>query len=197
MTALVAASVLVAPPPASAHADYERSSPAAGAAVAEAPPRLEVWFTQELFRREGANALEVTDADGASVVEGESAVDDGDRTLMSIALRPDLEAGTYTVAWRSLSAIDGDEAEGTFTFTIDPSVPSPTLQTATAAATTGSSATLGSEVTSTSGPTSAIADDGGGARFPWWALVVAGGLLASGAIGGWALWGSAPEGGRP
>ncbi len=106
-----------------AHAEYTRSTPAAGARVPRAPARVEVWFTQELFRRGGANVLEVLAADGSRVDDGESVVDASDRTHLSVALSRVLEAGTYRVNWRSLSAVDGDTAEGSYEFTVDPAAP--------------------------------------------------------------------------
>ena len=42
-----------------AHAGYDISVPAADEVVAQAPQRVQVWFTQDLFRREGQNSLEV------------------------------------------------------------------------------------------------------------------------------------------
>ncbi len=107
-----------------AHSEYKRSEPATGARVAP-PTRVDVWFTQDLFRRAGANAIEVRTADDRRVDRGEPEVDADDRTHLSVAVEP-LEAGTYRVTWRSLSALDGDTAEGTFEFIVDPSVPAPT-----------------------------------------------------------------------
>jgi methionine-rich copper-binding protein CopC len=103
-----------------AHADYARSDPGAGAVVAEAPTQVDVWFTQDMFRREGENWLHVTGPDGAEVTSGEAAIDDDDRRHLSVELLPDLPAGEYTVAWRTLSAEDGDDHEGSFTFVVDP-----------------------------------------------------------------------------
>lgn len=40
-----------------AHADYDRSLPAADSVIPVAPEVVEVWFTQELFRREGQIGL--------------------------------------------------------------------------------------------------------------------------------------------
>lgn len=117
---LVLLAVALTPVLARAHADYERSSPPADGIVAEAPAVVELWFTQELFRREGENRLEVYGPDGARVDAGDARIDDDDRTHMLVSLLPDLPAGTYTVRWRSLSAEDGHPKEGEFPFTVDP-----------------------------------------------------------------------------
>ena len=132
--------VLRPPTPALAHAEYARSNTAAGAAVRAAPPRLDLWFTQELFRRAGANTITVAAPDGRRVEAGDATVDSADRTHLSVALSPNLPLGTYTVTWTSLSAIDGDDATGTFAFTIDPNAPAsaapvtPSMDAAPAAA---------------------------------------------------------------
>ena len=42
---------------------------------------------------------------------------------LSVALPSGLPVGLYTVRWKTLSADDGDSAEGTLTFTYDPSKP--------------------------------------------------------------------------
>ena len=106
-----------------AHADYDRSVPAAGAVVLQAPQQVQVWFTQELFRREGQNSLEVYGPDEQRVDLDDFAIDDDDRKLMTVSLPPHLANGVYTVRWRSLSADDGDEAGGEFQFTIQADEP--------------------------------------------------------------------------
>lgn len=103
-----------------AHADYERSEPGSGAVVAEAPDRVVIWFTQELFRRQGENWIRVFGPDGEPVHAGEAFIDDDDRAHMWVKLEGDLPAGAYRVEWRTLSAEDGDTEEGSFSFTVDP-----------------------------------------------------------------------------
>ena len=105
---------------ASAHAGYARSEPTAGAVIPQAPDEVQVWFTQELFRRAGANTLEVVGPDGARVDKQDAWIDDDDRTHMIVSLQADLPAGAYTVRWGSLSAEDGDADSGEFSFTVDP-----------------------------------------------------------------------------
>ena len=102
--ALAAASV-------EAHAGYERSEPADGAVLAESPPRVEVWFSQELRRGGGLPTLEVVNF-GGDVLSDPSVLDDDDRTHVYAALPPSLPNGRYTVIWRNLSDEDDDEARG-------------------------------------------------------------------------------------
>jgi len=111
---------LINPIFAEAHARYLRSEPGQGAIVSEAPTRVDIWFTQELFRRQGENRIEVSRADGQPVEVGDPMVDDDDRTHLSIPFKQNLLPGTYQVAWRNLSAEDGDSDEGEFEFVLDP-----------------------------------------------------------------------------
>ena len=100
------------------HADYARSQPAADEVLAAPPEQVQVWFTQELFRREGENWLRVTGPNGARVDGDDAAVDDDDRTLLAVSLSPGLPDGAYRVEWRALSADDGHPKEGEFAFQI-------------------------------------------------------------------------------
>ncbi len=181
MAAAIIAAAIAPVRTAHAHADYDRSSPGAGTVIAAAPERLDVWFTQALFRREGANTLIVTGPGGERADSGDVVIDDADRTRMSVGLPPDLPPGEYTVAWTSLSAVDGDTAEGTFAFTIDPAAtPPPATATPAASATAAPAAATG-----TASPPPAAGGDGDG--FPWWALIALGAIAAAGGIGAWTL----------
>ena len=101
-----------------AHAEYDHSEPAADAVVESAPTQVRVWFTQELFRRKGENSIEVYQADGTRVDLDDLAIDDDDRKLMTVSLRPAVPAGLYTVRWVATSSEDGHQEKGEFTFTI-------------------------------------------------------------------------------
>jgi len=113
---LVGLGLLAAPSTASAHADYERSEPAKDAVLRQAPPGVDVWFTQELFKREGRNFVRVFDEQDAQVNEGDGVVDDDDRTHVSTTLPADLANGRYIVRWKTTSDADGDTDEGAFCF---------------------------------------------------------------------------------
>lgn len=103
------------------HAEYDHSDPPADAVVTTAPTSVRVWFTQELFRRAGMNALAVTGADGSRYDTGEPTIDDDDRKLLTVALAAPLPNGEYTVHWQATSAEDGHTAEGEFAFTVNSS----------------------------------------------------------------------------
>ena len=99
-----------------AHSEYDRSEPARDAVLREAPPRVDVWFTEEVFKREGRNFVRVFDEEDAQVSEGDGVVDDDDRTHISTTLPADLPDERYIVRWKTTSDEDGDEAEGAFCF---------------------------------------------------------------------------------
>ncbi len=98
------------------HASPERFDPAPGQVLANAPTRVEGWFTQDIRRQEDQSFLRVyrVQPDGSlgdQVDVGETAIDDNDRRHMLVDLQPGLGAGEYAVAWQTLSDED-DEADG-------------------------------------------------------------------------------------
>jgi methionine-rich copper-binding protein CopC len=103
-----------------AHAEVERSEPAANAVIPAVPAEVHLWFTQELFRRKGANIIEVSGSDGNQVDQGDTRIDDNDRKHLIVSLKSELPPGVYTVRWRNLSIEDGHEGSGEFSFTVDP-----------------------------------------------------------------------------
>jgi methionine-rich copper-binding protein CopC len=110
---LLAVALLVSgAPSASAHARYERSEPMAGDMVETSPFVVKVWFNQELM---SASTISVVDQDGVQVdlADGHVDLDDPDRKVMVVSL-PELPMGVYTVNWNTLSAEDGDWADGRF-----------------------------------------------------------------------------------
>lgn len=109
-----------------AHGELEEATPAPDSVIAEAPTTVEIWFTQELFRRDNANRIEVFAADGTQVDMGDSVLDDDDRRHVIVSLQPDLAPGVYTVHWYNLSLEDGHEEDATYTFTLDPNAPATT-----------------------------------------------------------------------
>lgn len=128
-----------------AHPEFERSEPAANAVLTAAPAEVHIWFTQELFRRAGANVIEVSGPDGSRVDRGDTWIDDDDRKHAVVSLQSDLPVGLYTVRWRNLSVEDGHEGSGEFSFTVvsgevestpqaSPVAPTPTQPSAPTAA---------------------------------------------------------------
>ncbi len=168
------------------HARYERSDPADGAVVPQSPPRVDVYFTQELSRSGGLPELKVVN-DVGDAVQSQAVLDDADRTHMYAELPPSLPPGRYTVIWHTLSDEDGEEAEGAFHFFVGASPTgnqSPTgVPTASPATTTSPRPTV-----TPSPPTPADADDDDGLKGGTIVGVVAGSVLAGVAAGGSFTW---------
>lgn len=97
-----------------AHANLDRSLPAAGARLAQPPPLLELRFTQDLKPEGSWVQLEGARSGRIGL---ELRFDPADRRLIQ-ALLPPLPPDIYTVRWQSLSAEDDDYADGSFSFTL-------------------------------------------------------------------------------
>ena|SRR5215469_5175492 len=108
--ALVLAPLLL-PKMAYAHAHLSRAEPRAGSTVTPAPQEVSLWFTEGL--ESAFSSIEVRDASGARVDEGEALVSG---STMHIGLKA-LPPGTYKVNWRALS-VDTHKTDGTFTFKV-------------------------------------------------------------------------------
>jgi copper transport protein len=112
-----------------AHAQYIRSTPEQNSVVAQAPLEVLVWFTEAVELQ--FSEMQVLDAKGTRV-DNNDFHHHGDTSNPGITLQPNLPEGTYTVAWRVLSAVDGHRTAGTFAFSVGqagpPAAPgSPTL----------------------------------------------------------------------
>ena len=101
---------------AGAHANLARSVPAANSVLALSPARVTMWFTEPMEAR--YSEARVLNSAGERVDGGDSIVDAADPTVMSVGLPPALPNGTYTVAWRNLSTVDGHRIRGVFAFSV-------------------------------------------------------------------------------
>ena len=122
LTAAVIALVTVSV--AFAHAAPKTVNPGDGAVLSKPPSSVVIETVQDMARVAGANDIQVFDASGKQVTTAAAVINDADRSNISVALPPGLPVGTYTVKWKTLSADDGDAANGTLSFTYDPSKPS-------------------------------------------------------------------------
>ena len=116
---LGAAACWLLAPSASAHAAFESSNPGFAEILAESPSEISVRFTQELFRREGANSLELQQVHGDVVDEWDlpgTEISNDDRHVMRLTVDVELPPGRYLVSWRNLSAEDGDSDSGLYPF---------------------------------------------------------------------------------
>jgi copper resistance protein C len=97
-----------------AHAVLVKSVPAQRAALAEPPPRVELWFNERL--EPAYSKASVTNEAGTQVDLRDVAVSAQDPRRLSLSL-PALAPGRYTVSFRVLS-VDGHVVESKLSFTI-------------------------------------------------------------------------------
>jgi copper transport protein len=114
--------------PTQAHAVLARSVPANGAALAEAPRSVELWFTEPVARHLASATL--LDSAGRTVPGAELA--EVGESSIRVEL-PVLGNGTFSVLWRVLSRNDGHASTGALVFVVGPS-PTGALGTAAGAA---------------------------------------------------------------
>ena len=107
--------IAAVPGSASAHAELSRSNPAQGAALGSAPSRIDLWFNEVLTPT--GSSIRVYDAQRHEVDKGDIQLDPNNAEHLSVSLNP-LPTGTYTVAWKSSSSVDGHVITGTFAFTV-------------------------------------------------------------------------------
>jgi copper transport protein len=119
---IVAVLALVARPvTVSAHALLRASEPAAGSTLGSAPASVTITFTETPDLR--LTSIKVLDSGGADHVGGalEAPAAPADTVRAPLGELPD---GVYTVAWRTVSQVDGHISAGTFAFGVG--VPAPT-----------------------------------------------------------------------
>ncbi|HLF15982.1 MAG TPA: copper resistance protein CopC, partial [Candidatus Thermoplasmatota archaeon] len=111
---------LLALPGAAAHAEYAGSEPPQGARLAAAPEWVEVTLSERVDS--AGTGLEVVDAAGDAVHEGDTTLVNGDRPTLRVALRPGLADGAYEVRWHAFS-YDTHRTSGSFGFAVGPYEP--------------------------------------------------------------------------
>lgn len=114
-SAMVGTVCLLWAAPALAHALLVRSSPESNASLLSPPGSVEMWFSEPI--EPAFSTARLVGPTGEDVVTGAVIVDRGDPTHMTLALG-ELDPGLYTVAWQTLSSIDGHEWYGSFPFTV-------------------------------------------------------------------------------
>lgn len=97
-----------------AHANLIRSEPRAGARLDEPPPEIRLWFSEPI--EPAYTQVRLLDTSGNPIPTGELRVLPGDGTAVAVPVRPGLGQGIYTVAWQTLSRVDGHITQGSFSF---------------------------------------------------------------------------------
>ena len=126
--AMTVAAVLATAGPAAAHAALVSTDPADGTTLGALPAQITLTFDDTIVADLGGNQVQVTDATGAALTDGDPVVQDN---IVTQALTG-AASGPITVAWRVVSD-DGHPVSGGFSFTVT-APPTPTA-TRTAAST--------------------------------------------------------------
>jgi methionine-rich copper-binding protein CopC len=170
----VAAAVLSAVP-AAAHDQLVSSDPAADSVVQSMPPALVLTYSATLLADLGGTEVQVTDASGSSLADGEPSITDSVVTQPLIAGA----SGPVTVLWRVVSE-DGHPVSGEFSFTVAgtpaPSPTAPASEPATATATPSATVSQSPLATASAAPVQAAAT---ASPVPWIVL----GALVIAAVG--------------
>jgi copper transport protein len=111
--AILGASAVALPVPVAAHALLVSSDPSAGATLAGAPPFVTLTFGERPDPR--LSTIKVLDVEGRDQTAGPSEAVDSEPTMLRVQLKP-VGDGVYTVSWRTVSAVDGHAAAGSFAF---------------------------------------------------------------------------------
>jgi copper transport protein len=177
----------------SAHAQPERAAPPINGSVPVAPAKLEIWFTEDVATTD--LRVTVKAPDGTAADQGDAALDlfDLEHRHVTLSLKPNLGPGTYVVTWHTVSGIDGDAADGFFSFSIVPGSPvaSPSASPAAtpagtpiAATPAGPASSIAIEPTATATP---VADDSNFDSRAFGLAVLAGVVVAIGIYLFWRL----------
>jgi copper transport protein len=141
--AAVAAIALLAlaVPTASGHALLQSGDPAPNSVLKAAPAVVTLTFTEAPDPK--LSSIRVLDSSGGLVTTASLSAVAGHPDELSMAMPP-LPDGVYTVAWRTVSAVDGHIAAGSYAFSIgnipppsNATVTAPTVSSVTSSASTG------------------------------------------------------------
>jgi copper transport protein len=110
---LLAAMILTVP--VSAHANLVRAEPGIGASVPTAPPTIRLFFSERPEPRYSDIAVYNPAHERLDKNDLRVAPDDPEALVISVR---DLPQGTYTVVWKTVSALDGHNTGGSFAFAV-------------------------------------------------------------------------------
>lgn len=98
------------------HALPQSSVPSAGAQLTTPPGQVSITFGER--PDPDLSTIKVIDTTGAAVTSGPTGPLAGNPLALAVPLKANLPDGVYTVAWRTVSAVDGHLATGSFAFGI-------------------------------------------------------------------------------
>ncbi|MBV9022458.1 MAG: copper resistance protein CopC [Streptomycetaceae bacterium] len=111
----LAAVLLGTAAPASAHAALLSTAPGEGSVVKTAPAQVLLTFSEGVLL--SGDSLRVLDPSGKDVEQGTAHHVGSNQSTATVTLRPRLRNGTYTVAWKVVSA-DTHPVAGAWTFSV-------------------------------------------------------------------------------
>ena len=135
----VLAALAVFVPGVAAHAELVRSVPESDAVLAQAPDRIELFFSEAVDPN--FTVIQVLNSSAAPVDKHDTRLDPADPTHVTVSLLA-LPDGVYTVSWRALSAADGHVTSGAFPFTVGLAAAAPAATLAWIADTSAGDAAL-------------------------------------------------------
>jgi methionine-rich copper-binding protein CopC len=112
--------MLISQAQASAHATFVRGTPGPGDVLTAAPSQVDAYFAQNIRTLSGQEtySLWVTDSGGNQVDNNDNALDPANPRHLTVTLPNGLGNNVYAVHWFTESDEDGDDASGSYTFTI-------------------------------------------------------------------------------
>ncbi len=99
-----------------AHAFLDHADPPVGSQIAQSPPIVKIWFTEEI--EPAFSTIAVFDANGKQIDKQDSHVDADNAQLLIVSL-PSILAGEYKVVWHVVAS-DTHKTQGDFKFTVKP-----------------------------------------------------------------------------
>jgi copper transport protein len=101
-----------------AHANLDRAEPPPGTQLDQPPKQLQLFFSEPV---DGSfSRVQLLNAQRESVDRGDSHVAANDPHALVVSLPDQLPNGVYTVAWRTLSAVDGHTVNGAYPLIVGP-----------------------------------------------------------------------------
>ncbi|MDQ1083606.1 MULTISPECIES: copper resistance CopC family protein [Microbacterium] len=168
-TAILAAAALLVPAlPAAAHDELIGSDPSSGAVLETLPAQITLSYSADVLPDAGATVIEVTDAAGTSLTDGDPEVS-GAQVTQALA---GPASGAVTVRWRVVSS-DGHPIDGEFAFSVPESSPTPTPSATTTASPVATASEAPSPAATTTEVTVPLESDAPASPLPWILLAVA------------------------
>jgi methionine-rich copper-binding protein CopC len=116
LTAAVIVAVTAVAAPAATHFEVVKSTPSSNQTVAQAPKRIQIWFSQVPV--EAVSQMKLAGPDKAEVALGKVVADKESKSIYA-DLTAGLKAGAYVVSWRS-AGDDGHVQTGDIKFAFKP-----------------------------------------------------------------------------